>query len=85
MTETKRFDAFFKFVSLLSSTRLVRPMELVAKRTHVFFVIVSLLKLRDFSQLFVVDVVEDEAELLIGLVEAADHSGIVEHLCSSFD
>ena len=42
-------------------------------------------KLREFSQLVVIDVVEDEADLLIGLEEAADHSGIVKNLSGTFN
>ena len=60
-------------------------MELVAQRTSLLFVFVPLCKFRDFSELFVADVVEDQADLIVGLEEAADHPGIVEDLGSPFD
>ena len=42
-------------------------------------------KLRKFSKLVVVDVVEDQADLIVRFEEASDHSRIVEDLSSSFD
>ena len=44
-----------------------------------------LLKLRDFSELVVADVVEDEADLLIRFEVASDHAGVIEDLGSSFN
>ena len=44
-----------------------------------------LCKLREFSELVIADVVKDEADLLVGFEEAANHPGIVEDLGSPFN
>ena len=41
-------------------------------------------KLRELSQFVVADVVEDQADLVVGLEKAANHSAIVEDLGSPF-
>ena len=60
------FDAFFKLVSPISGTRHVIIM--------VFLVWPPCCKLRELSQLIVVDVVEDQADLLVGFEEASSHA-----------
>ena len=43
------------------------------------------IKLRELSQPFVIDVVEDQADLIVRFEEASDHAGVVEDLRCTFD
>ena len=70
------FDAFLEIISPLSGSRHVGIQG---------FASICLSKLRDLSQLFVVAVVDDDAESVLGFKEAAHHSGVVEHLVCTFN
>ena len=85
MTDTIVFDTILKLVGPLSGKGRVRKLEFVALSTKTRVIWVPRCKLREFSQLFVIDVVENEADFVIGFEEAADHSGIVEDLSSPFN
>ena len=81
-TEPIFFDAFLHFVSPLSSTRHVFKHKFAFKRLITVTVRVSLVKLRELSQVAVIDVVDDQADPFVGFEEAADHSRIVKNLSS---
>ena len=44
-----------------------------------------LCKLREFSKFVVVFVVENQADLIVGLVKASDHARVIEDLGSPFN
>ena len=80
-SETIVFDSLLEFVSPLSSFWHVMIHIFIFQRT--FYM--PLWKLRKFSQLVVVDVVDDYTDPLVGLIEATYHSRIVKNLWSPFD
>ena len=69
-------DAFLKLVSPLSGIRHVRIMELVTPHLR---------KIRDHSELVVMLVAEDQADLIVRLEEASFHPRVIKHLGCSFD
>ena len=87
-TETILFYAFFKFVSPFCRLRHVRIHKFISIIKHSITSIMfypSLSIHRAFSELAVVLVAEDKADLLVGFEVAADHAGIVKDLGSPFD
>ena len=83
-TKTIRFYTFLKSVSPFSGLWHVRINELVACKIIIFLVWEILRKFEDLSELVVVLVAEDDADPLVWLEEAANHSAIVKDLRSPF-